>query len=385
MKKYISGNIINFLEMLMCLFSLFPFVTPIQMGTDTQPYALLFATLYLLITNKSFSKTEISFFILAIISTIVLAFSAISSESLFTMFRSYYNYVCIAILPIGIETMLERHSSVFERVAKFSIIIWLIIGLIQLLLNRYFCSAIVSNFRTSPTRGVCSLASEPSFYGYMCFFFIIISTFFKSRRKLYIGISVFQLIFLAQSTVSLIYLMVFLLIYLIVNALKNRDIKSIFIIIVAGVTLIFVIKFVLHFLGGTRIGLFVYNFVYNRDAVLGDESVEQRLNSITVSLNSFVSGFGIPHGFATYITSSKRIMSGYGAFLHEMGFIGLIYIVYWYKLIAIGVDVSYAISLSIIMFSAIQIGNPIFAILIGIAIYRYKKRNASKSHAVCIV
>lgn len=58
-----------------------------------------------------------------------------------------------------------------ENKIKKIINIYLIVGIIQKFGYRQFAYELLGNARTTVNRGVISLTSEPSFYGYMCVFF----------------------------------------------------------------------------------------------------------------------------------------------------------------------------------------------------------------------
>ena len=123
--------------------------------------------------------------------------------------------------------------------------------------------------------------------------------------------------------------------------------------------------------------LFLHSFIENPVSIfLNDVSIKERLLSITLSLRYFFVDFGFPHGFVLFKEyNHNRIMSGFGALLYEMGIIGLIYIVYIFKTIKSSFNVSYAFSIIIIMFSAIQLGLPIFGFLTGFALYESELYN----------
>lgn len=133
------------------------------------------------------------------------------------------------------------------------------------------------------------------------------------------------------------------------------------------------ITIVQKFMPETRIAIFINKLVSDPKSILNDESVEQRMNHISLSVGYFISDCTLPHGFTKFITYSKRIMSGYGAFLYEMGIIGAVYILYYFRLIWRSFNFSTGIAITIVMFSAIQVGNPMFALLIGYCLYTYNQ------------
>ena len=51
-----------------------------------------------------------------------------------------------------------------EKYIKICINIWLIVGLLQEIINPKFLTFLISAYRTSAARGVVSLAPEPTYY-----------------------------------------------------------------------------------------------------------------------------------------------------------------------------------------------------------------------------
>ncbi len=367
------------LEFLLYFFCFFPFIAFVNIGTDMQPYAFLIATVYIIfntsLKSKWFDYTQI-FFLCYVAILLVLS---MTSNEYFTIIRSFFNYISVSIISLAVYISLKQNNGINEYYIKAFIIIWLLIGMIQLFVDRSFLGTIISNFRTSSTRGVCSLASEPSFYGYISFFFLIISYQFKNNRIIYILLSIFQIVVLAQSTVTISYVIIYYSITLLYKFVKNKNIKSILLIISAMGILAISFAIINKYLPNTRMVILINKMASNPLSILNDERVEQRFNHIKLAIESFCDSYGFPHGYAVFITYSKRIMSGYGAVLHELGIIGAFYIVLWFVYISKAYDYSAAVAITIIMFSAIQVGNPIFCFFLGICIYLYKESKISSS------
>lgn len=374
MSKIHQIPINSILEFFLYFFCCFPFVTPINFGTDMQPYALIVAVVYLIVNNKILvSKMQIPQYTLVIFSTFILSVSWFFSDDLFIILRSYYNYVSLGIISSAVFVSMQMRNGIVEKYLKIFFIIWFVVGLIQFIIYRNFLGFIVANFRTSPTRGVSCLASEPSFYGYMCFFFMMITYKFSKHKLFYMILAIVQIVFLAQSTVSLTYVVLFFMITLFHNLLEKRNFKAIFSISLGIILAIIVIWLINRYMSGSRIHNLIMKFINDPSAIMYDESAEQRMEHISISLNSFINAFGMPHGYAYFITRAKRIMSGYGTLLHELGVIGLAYILIYFRYIKKAFNISFAIVITIVMFSAIQIGIPIFGFIVGMSMYEYSE------------
>ena len=358
-KKY------NLLEILLYFFCFFPFVTVkfIDIGTDMQPYVLLIAALYLLLNIKIF-KINIFYIFMLAFSTVLFLISFLFDASIMTVFRAYYNYICLTLVAMAVCQCTKKHCGFNEKLIKLFIWIWLFVAVVQLFVDRSFLSFIVSNFRTSSNRGVCSLTSEPSFYGYMCFFALIISRKFKKNRNFYSVLLVIQIVFFAQSAVTLVYLMVFAGCVGLKYVFSRSVTKSLLIIGAVIIMVPFVWKIVSENMASSRIVVIINNFLEDPSLLKKDESIMARFGDIIVSIESFLEDFGLPHGFTKFITPAGRIMSGYGTLLHEFGIVGLVYIFLIFKKIKLSFNASYAMAITVVMFSAIQIGIPIFGFLI---------------------
>ena len=348
-----------------------------------QPYALLFSVLYICCENNlsKFFNYQIQIAVL-VITFILIIPSIFSKVSLSIVFRSCFHYFSICIIPIAVNLSLKNNELNEEKIIKLFMIVWLLVGIIQISFNREFMSFLISDLRTSEARGVCSLAPEPSFYGYMCYFFIIISMNFKKNKNLFIIFNILQILFLAQSSVGLLYIFILFIFLTIEKCITNLSLKNV--LYFSGlIFLLFVFYFVImNYMEGTRIQDLFIKLINNPDSLIKDESISERINAIKVSLKSFVSSFGIPNGFSKLITKAGRIMSGYGSLLHEMGIFGLLIIIYFWKLISKAYNRGLSTSLLFTLFSAVQLGTPAFMLIIGYSINRIEYQQNQKSQSL---
>jgi hypothetical protein len=297
--------------------------------------------------------------------------SWVASDNTFTIARSALNYISLSIISLAVCCSCVIHNGINEKWIQKFIIIWLIVGIIQFFFYRFFGAFIVSNMRTTVNRGVCSLASEPSFYGYMCFFFLFISHLFKSNKIIFTIILIFQILFIAQSSVSMIYVIILFGISSLGNAIRKKSIKAIILILFFIMLLPICVIVMQIYFPASRITHLINMFLISDISMTEDASIEQRTAHIKLSFMGFVENFSMPHFFHNYISNSGRIMSGYGALIYELGFVGVIYIINYYQIVKYAFNKSHSLSLLIIMFSAIQIGIPIFAFIIGYSMSLY--------------
>ena len=296
----------------------FPFVGGRLVNTDTQPWALFLAILLVLgrcLVTKSWERNGyIDILTLYFgICVVIGLFSATQGLPIMSLARSGANYASIFFITIAVYQMLKEQDGLNEKWIKLAIWIWFAVGMIQRFVDRSFAYGLLSLPRTSADRGVVSLSGEPSFYGYMCIFFLLFALEFKKHKLVYMGCLLFQIVFLAMSTITILYLMIFVVFY-----------------------------------------------------VLDDPSMNQRMDDIKSALSAFAENIGMPHGYSQY-----RIMSGYGAALYETGIAAILIIVLFAVLFAEGKHAfTIAASMTVIMFSAVQLACPILSFYLGYMLYK---------------
>lgn len=375
-------------EKLLYFFCFFPFcqIPGIYIATDVQPYALLIAILGLVIfwTGQAkwfVNKEDVFSYFLIFIATVSFAVLCLRGKQLFAILRSYLSYITVAIVSISTFHMLQRSlMGINDKWIKSYINVWLIVGVIQKIWSRDFMNFLVSNARTTNNRGVISFASEPSFYGYMCIFFLLFVMGFKKQREIYIANVLFQLFFLAQSSVALVYFGIIVL-FLTIHILKKLKFKYIVRIGVIGVIASVTIRKWAYINQNTRMGsllngIFINGIKQIFILVEQDESIKTRWEHIQFCIDKFIENGGIPYGYSVDI----RLESGYGAAIYELGIVGLVMILIIWRTIYKGYPTQYAIvianSITVIMFSAIQLSLPTFAFFIGYCMYYGKKSKA---------
>lgn len=173
---------IHRLTSILLLACLFPFVTPIRFGFDSQPYALLVSFLLLVAISIRrpimIKHVMIGFIITIILALITLLINFIKYDKLdvFTAIRSTFTLIN---LPLGLLALFNAKPDPgrIYKYVKYAILIYGGVAFVQLF-YKSFLSFILARASTSASRGSFSLAVEPVEYARMCiFFFIIISLF----------------------------------------------------------------------------------------------------------------------------------------------------------------------------------------------------------------
>lgn len=372
------------------LFCYFPYIK-IFPKVDTQPTALLIGIIIFIVhffKNSKFPKKLMGILVICLITLFFINF-----KDIYSSLRGILNYWSVLIISFVVyKTFNEKllNEELSNKLLKFSINIWLISGLIEKFYDRYFFEGLISGIRTTATRGVNGLAPEPTFYGIMCVFFmiVIVETFENKKEKIiYIGNLLFQIFYLNQSSMTIL----FLGIYLGINFLKNLSIKK----MIGSVLLFYLIDFIIvNLMQGTRVNELYTGFEGIRQIFYEDASLNQRAADIYYSLKGTLENYLLPNGFSKwkeysfqqslrkeyfyyfFPSNTGRIMSGFGGILYEMGILGLIYIFNYVDILYKGLkNKEIAIFILIIMFSAIQLSNPMIGIVLGITLVKKRSVN----------
>lgn len=359
---------------------------------DIQPLALICSTIILIINNKTRMIRPLNYFwIILAIATVLLIISLLKGESeWFIIFRKYMNYLSLTLIVTAGYKIFTLFSVIKEKWIKNIIILWFIVGLIEMIIPST-ADIIMPGSRTTIGRGVVGLSMEPSFYGYMSFFFFIIATNFKKNKNMYIAISLIQLLLFAKSAVAVIYLITYFIavfikhFFEIYKISRSKLAKNIILMSAFFAMACIIITKISEALPDSRMVIVFNRFINNIDKINGlnsiyfiDFSTGERLDAILSSFEIFFDNCGVPIGFDYENIgwrSLNRIMSGYGAALVELGFIGIILISLLFFVLYRGFDICVAISVSLTMFSAVQLASPTFAFLIAWAIFKRTEKN----------
>lgn len=356
-------------------FSFFPFVTLYNWGTDTQPYALMVSILILLGNRLRMDKKMI---MLANVSVFAVFLMLIYGDFGFNSLRSLFNYLSVFFVSWATYTALNKTKGLNEKIIKIFINIWLLVASVQRFIKPDFMFSIVAGARTSSTRGVPSLTSEPSFYGYMIIFSFLFVLDFKEDRWVYMINLLIQLLFFAQSSVGVVYFLIYIGI-IGVSYVFGINVRRL-ILVMGGIGLLSTVMWRTDVFQGTRIFAVLSRLLSDpRGLYYLDQSVRSRVNHIVNPINASLKTGFFPKGFAAAYQEFgySRIMSGYGAAIYELGIVGIVLIMHIFRIIysANGhVNRKYnALFVSIIMFSAIQLASPILGFYLGYCLFKNKE------------
>ena len=367
-EKCVMRKKLNIIDVLFVVFCLMPFILPNPiLKTDVQPYAMILGVLVILIDIVCLSfvdrKAGSALFGIAgltfLAAIVVMVFSGFSMNAL----RALYNYLAVAVIPYAAFIVIKKTGELPESLIKVLILIWFFVGSVQFFVSRSFMSGLISGSRFSESyRGVLGLASEPSFFGIACFYFLHMTQRFKKHQIVFMALAVLMGVLYAQSAMGIIFIAAFLAVYL-VDALNTKVGKYIWTVAVVGIIAFFILLNTV--LVGTRIYELYSKLVDGgADGLLSDESASIRFNAVIRAITNAFENFLMPMGFG------ERIGSGYGGFLCELGLFSLPILAAISGVMAKTFNkkfsrVAYFILVTALLFNNTQIGNPLLLFVLG--------------------
>lgn len=355
---------------LLYVFCFCPFLFPIKaLGTDLQFYAFILSFVYLIINFSHIHLSSIIkvFGIYAFAAIIIAMFS---TGTAIQAISCLFQYLSLFIICISIYTLLINEKGINERLCKILILTWFSIGSIQTFITPDFLNGIIANTRSSLDRGVCGLASEPSFFGIQCFYFLYIAFRFKTHRIHYCALIMAMAFFYAQSFTGLM-MAGAVAILLFCDRVSTNWFR--FKYVCVGIIVILAVAFYVNrYFQADRLEMLM-QLAYDRNIqdLSEDESANVRLYAIIDAIhNSYDNNF-MPIGFTV------RVGSMFGGIIQEFGIFGLpltyaicssFIVPFRRKLIKI---LAFII-LYLLFFVNMQMANPMLAFIIALNIYEDK-------------
>ncbi len=391
----------NFKYWLLIVFCFFPFLNLLRLGSDTQPNALIVASLIFL---YNFKKKIPTYYLLTALIFLTAIIMFLSSQLVMSSLLSFSNYVSILIVPLAVYFTLKHFKGLNFHFFKIIVYTWLFVGLIQRFISSTFLNFLLS--RNSGIvlenqfngRGVVGLSPEPTYYGTTVLLFIIIYflNFYNQKDYKVIFAMFVQLFYLSKSSTSIIVLF-FCLVMLFIIFLFKSKIKTLLLIFISSIITIFSIFLFAPLFNSTRIYNIFNVFITNPQLIFLDQSISERFNAVYFTIGSLFENFGLPKGFNTYqkyifekslipdyniyfinynFENYSRILSGYGMAIYELGFFGLlipVLIFFSIKSILNQRNILFAFILfNLILFTAMSLNNALILFIIGNMIYLSK-------------
>ncbi|AJE47302.1 hypothetical protein [Celeribacter indicus] len=266
----------------------------------------------------------------------------------------------------------------------------------------------LSPYRTTPDRGLTSLAPEPTFFGIFLLFFawIIIAKSGDSlsrKDKVLVALMIGSIFVLAQSSMVILYLATAAMIYAIfafvrtVSRLKAR--KTHFVVMLLLIAFAMIAFYGINsFLVDSRVAKLLSQVmdVGIAGLVAYDASISARIEDVFLSLHGFVFHNGVPGGLDTfeatkdvlrgqwnglfwYSSFQSKIMSWLGALLYELGWFGVIaFGAILHAARRSGVTWSEITIFTVVLLGAIPVAFPLVPVLIATWVYKGRGLRSSR-------
>jgi hypothetical protein len=330
--------------LLFVFFALTPFTHWGLNSLDSQPWPLMSGLLYLMLAGRLPNQREITF-ICIIVAIIVPLYLLLNWPGIELAVRAAGSYFTLVVCMLVYYDYLV-HFGMPVQMIYFVNLLYLVLAVAELYdptINSGLSAA-----RTSEGRGVTSLAAEPTYFAVILIFlsWLELLAFNYKPPKLVILLVLLNLIgvvFLAQSTMGLLFLVLAGLIICLyqLSRLRMKTIVAFLVFVVGG---LYVLQLpALEPYLGFRMMRAVETFSYDGVTAIfqTDESMNIRLSSVVYAFDGMVRNYLQPGGFNTFGDlrllqdrayngyfwageTTDKINSYLGAICYELGFFGLL-------------------------------------------------------------
>ncbi len=397
--KIIIANIVLIL-------AIFPYISILNLPFEIQPWALVLASIFSLniIYEDKFKFPTALKIIMFFDFYVFLSFFylVLKGDADFILgIRSLSGY-----LSIFVFSLVSYKSFIYIKSKYYigSIGVWLAVAFSQIIFGAAWVAPLLTRFSSGGSRGLTSIAPEPSFYAAICISLLILNEFFyldkKYKTNLYVGVFLILLlqIILSYSGVGMMLLILFasskLFELIFIKEDKKRKLLAL------GAIFLIAISVLLFFnnklLGDKRAGSVLKQSITDPIALVKtDYSVSNRLMNPVIGIYGGIIetkglGFGVgskEKGPAPeWLSKLKGIQMRFGgkiegglvSAIYDLGFIGVIFIftVFWIVGMSILRNkkmrpalIASAMSLFIPMFIWGSLSFPLFGYILGIHLY----------------
>ena len=336
-------------------FIFFAFLPWVNFGTnsrDTQIWPLLFGLLFLLTSYRhKYDSKEISIASLPLLALVVWFFF---SEKVmdFIALRAIISYLAFTVCFLAFTVFVKKYNFPWKLIVLINLL-YLIVGILQTYIPNIVSSIVTTRGYDTFGRGVTGLTSEPTFFGIFLFFIsylYLVKTDFKPNFKisLMILLNVISIIFLTKSSTVALFIILAIPI-LIITRLSFKMLIASFVFLTVSILLIPIFlegsRLLLLFESAQEIGVVRLIFL--------DSSINDRVANVIYPLHGFYLNNFLPGGFHSftnthayltdyylgffnYGSGSTSILSYIGVYVYELGFIGVLFLIWIFFLIQDG-------------------------------------------------
>lgn len=351
---YRRKNLISILCNLFIIFCLFPYLRILPFNLDAQPNALVLSIPIILILGHSKISKEIAVVFFTFIVAICLL---ILTNPTIIGLRTFSNYLSLFLIAYATYLSLNFLQGIPYKTFHICVWVWFSVGFIQFVISPSFLSFLTlrgEEGSMSHGRGVCSLACEPTYYGMISVFLVILNYLNFRKEKYFNQISIICIIqiLLSKSSTCFLFLVLAFCIYFVFMILKGtHKLTTISYFILICAFLYYLMPIFIHSIDSRFTSVLNVLYYSPENFILMDRSVTLRFMHSFFPLKGFFDDYGLPHGLARFndylVPLSKnqewgkllpfsyegeyRINSAIGGLLFELGIFALPFFIMVYK------------------------------------------------------
>ncbi len=314
--------------------AIFPYIKGIP-GLDTQPWALGFASLIVILRFGAIGLAPIHFGLglmgMAAIGMFMLEGGGFGSA------RYLIGYLSLPIFALAAAFVAGLDAKRMARLIDIGILVWIAVGLLQRFVSHDAFAFLISAGRSSQERGVNGLAPEPTFYATMVMLLVLWRALLGLRAWHILALAIVTFILASSSQIVLVILAACGV--AVVTLLPSRrywwvSLSVPFLVLAIGYAVTELTK-------DTRLGHLATLAISRPEAILQtDASINERLLHIVASIVAIKANSFLPVGLLTeqwtihvnrvakmfpdiffFYETSDRILSALGAMIYQMGFL----------------------------------------------------------------
>jgi hypothetical protein len=371
------------------IISQFPWIGFGFMNLDSQPWPYIAFSIYMLCMHKAIkmSNREI---LLCVFVFVGMIFSILNTKTYETIdvLRFFYNYTFFFLVYKCVSVYLIKKPYPYKAHLICNVI-WILFCAVEYVSPE--AKEFFTPLRTSEGRGLTSLAPEPTAFAMYLLMssMILFAANYQAKSNIFniYILNILFIIFVAKSSMIILYLGIALVIYILV-ILLNKRIVLLFISCILTIIFIYTLKIYLEDYDGNVRALSLLNIALNGGGNVFevDASINSRLEHAVLSIHSSVLNKFLPGGFIGYGEHCGYLIKYYngffdcddiypmklnswiGEYVHTLGIFGIVFVMYFfveiyknnYKKIAFNVFIF------LLLFSAVALAFPMTPILFAV-------------------
>jgi hypothetical protein len=397
------SNLTNVTSRFFFIAALFPFVSFGTNTMDSQPHYIIlafFSFVLFTLNGLVFRKAiDLIVFLMIILLTLVI----FDNNFDFIFFRAIASYSGF-IMTLIVSIIFFARFGIPIKTIVIANLIYILAALVQIIFGGFSTNFLIipnNIFEPSTAGGAWSLAPEHTFFGIILYFFswiLLIIYDYKPPKliSLLVLINILSIFVLAKSSMVIVFLVVTAFVFFISNIKQKMNPIKILLIPIGLSIILFAF---LQIFPGSRFAslLVIGQGGIGFDKLLAivhlDASINDRVLNVVFPYYGILINNGIPGGLHSFYEislelvehfdgyfwaglGSNKILSFVGAFIYELGVIGVIFILYMYWFLKDKSNPNRSFEL-ILLFTVLNSGIAVAFSLIPIlmAIMYYKKSN----------